>query len=70
MTLAQIKSAIAEGKKVYWSNEGSQVILDSKGQYLIKCAWNGHCVGLTWADGVTMNGREDQFFILEQGRVI
>ena len=34
------------------------MIKDSVGQYLIRCNLNGSCIGLTWLDGVTMNGDE------------
>ena len=61
MTLDEIKQAIRDGKKVYWSKESYEVIRDSIGQYLI-CHENGNIIGLTWRDGVTLNGREDQFF--------
>jgi hypothetical protein len=62
MTLEQIKQAIADGKKVYWSNEAYEVIQDSIGQYLIHCLLNNHYIGLTWQDGITMNGKEQDFF--------
>lgn len=68
MDAEQIKAAINAGKKVYWSNEGYEVIKDSIGQFLIKCTHNGHCIGLTWADGKTLNGQPEHFFILENGR--
>lgn len=61
MTVSEIKKAIEEGKKVFWCNELYKVIKDTKGQYLIKC--NDHCIGLTYNDGVTLNGKEEQFFI-------
>lgn len=63
MTLAEIKQAIAEGKKVHWAHEGYEVILDKLGQYHIVCILNQYCIGLTWMDGVTMNGKEEDFFI-------
>jgi len=63
MTLSEIKTAIAEGKKVYWGNEGYEVILDGIGQYLIYCEDTQYCIGLTHMDGVTMNGKEEDFFI-------
>jgi len=63
MTLPEIKRAIAEGERVYWSTDLYEVILDSIGQYLIVCKLNNHTIGLTWMDGVTMNGEEDEFFI-------
>ncbi len=65
MNLQEIKDAIAAGKRVCWSNHGYDVILDNVGQYLIKCSFNNHCIGLTHLDGVTMNGEPDEFFIAE-----
>lgn len=63
MNLEQIKAAIEAGKKVFWSNEGYEVIKDSIGQYLIRCIWNDHCIGLTWRDGKTLNGKPEEFFV-------
>jgi len=65
MTLAQIKMAIAKGQKVYWSNYSYEVVKDNLSKYLIRCKGNNHCVGLTWLDGVTMNGDESDFFTEE-----
>lgn len=62
MTLSEIKQAIANGLSVCWDNTSYKVVLDSKGQYLIKHA-GGHCIGLTWLDNVTLNGKESEFFI-------
>lgn len=64
MNLEQIKQAIAEGKKVYWASALYEVTKDSRGQYHIKCKSNGHCIGLTWADGTTLNGKESDFFTI------
>jgi hypothetical protein len=63
MTLEQIKGAIALGLSVKWANDGYDVIQDSIGQYLIKCRHNGHCIGLTHSNGVTLNGDEAQFYV-------
>lgn len=63
MTLDEIKKAIDAGQKVYWCNRGYQVIKDSIGQYLIKCFHNGHCIGLTWRDEVTLNGQPEDYFV-------
>ena len=63
MTLQEIKTAINEGKQVFWKSVGYQVIKDSINQYLIKCNYNDYCIGLTWKDAVTMNGEEEDFFI-------
>lgn len=62
MTLTEIKQAIAEGKKVYWSNLSYEVV-KGKEDYLIKCL-NGSAIGLTWADGTTLNGKEEDFFMV------
>ena len=61
MTLEEIKSAIENGRKVYFKNERYEVIKDSIGQYLITCG-GGSAIGLTWQDGVTMNGMERDFY--------
>lgn len=62
MTLQEIKDAIAAGKTVHWSNDIYKVICDRNGEYLIKCIVNNNCIGLTWRDGVTMNGKPKDFF--------
>lgn len=64
MTLEEIKQAISNGKKVYWSNTTYQVVKDSKDQYLIKHI-GGSCVGLTWQDGITLNAKEGDFFTID-----
>jgi hypothetical protein len=64
MTLQEIKQAIEDGKKVFWSNLAYEVIKDRIGQYLIKCHINNSYVGLTHADGITLSEREDGFFAL------
>lgn len=62
MTAQQIKQAVDKGSTVYWSNPAYQVIKDRNNEYLIKCTLNNHCIGLTWADGVTLNGKEEEFY--------
>lgn len=61
MTLDEIKNALKKRLTVYWSNEAYMVYQDKLGQYLIKHL-NGSCIGLTHADGVTLNGDECDFF--------
>lgn len=63
MSLTEIKAAIEAGKTVHWANEGYIVIKDKIGQLLIKCSSNGSCIGLTHRDGVTLNGKPEEFFI-------
>lgn len=65
MTLSEIKTAVESGKIVHWSSTYYTVIKDKIGQWLIKCD-NGHCIGLTWTDEVTMNGKEEDFFIVPE----
>jgi hypothetical protein len=67
MTLTQIKEAIAAGKTVCWANDGYTVI---KGKFDYLIGWNvggrgANYIGLTHTDGITLNGREDQFYIKE-----
>lgn len=63
MKLDEIKSAIAAGSRVYWQNSSYEVIFDAKGTDLyIKCAHTGHCIKLVQSDGVTLNGREADFY--------
>ena len=67
MTLEKIKKALADGKAVYWTHKGYEVIRDSVGQYLIVYRRGGkgeNCIGLTWTDGVTLNGKEEEFFYI------
>lgn len=64
MTLKEIKQAIAEGETVCWAIPSYRVIRDNIGQFLIICLLNGHCIGLTWRDHITLNGKEHDFFIL------
>ena len=63
MKLDEIKAAVRAGKTVHWSNDGYVVTEDRLGQWHIVFTSTGHAIGLTWLDGVTMNGREDQFYI-------
>jgi len=62
MKLSEIKQAIKDGKKVFWASNSYEVIKDNIGQYLIKCILNDSCIGLTWQDGKTLNGKENEFY--------
>ena len=70
MTLEEIKRAVEAGKTVHWFNDAYRVIRDSLGQWFI-CFEHGDgnrcglCIGLTWLDGVTLNGKPDDFFVAE-----
>jgi hypothetical protein len=63
MTLSEIKNAVDAGLTVHWSNGLYRVLKDKVGQYLILCDQNDYCIGLTWKDGVTLNGKESDFYI-------
>ena len=63
MTLDEIKEAVQAGKTVHWASDAYEVVCDNIGQWFIHCTLNDSYVGLTHTDGVTMNGREDQFYI-------
>ena len=66
MNLEEIKSAVRSGRTVYWSNPSYEVkkynFKDGTEQWFVRCV-NGHCIGLTWADGVTLNGEEKDFYV-------
>jgi hypothetical protein len=64
MTLAEILRAVEEGLPVHWQSPGYLVERAHRdGKCVIKCLFTGHCIGLTWADGMTLNGREEDFFV-------
>jgi hypothetical protein len=63
MTLDEIKASVAFGLRVWWKSNIYRVIKDDIGQWLIKCTINDYCIGLTWVDGVTMNGKPEDFYI-------
>lgn len=64
MNIAQITNAVTSGTPVYWSSTNYKIIKDSKGQFLIECQSNGHCIGLTYLDGKTLNGKESDFYTI------
>jgi hypothetical protein len=75
VNLAEIKASVEGGHTVHWASKAYRVIKDNLGQWFIKCDMNAYCIGLTWRDGpskslrdgVTMNGREEQFFLSDKG---
>ena len=69
MNLEQIKKAIEMGERVYWEHTGYEVLKDSVNKYFIK-HYDGHIIGLVWDDGVTINGKEDDFFIWYEREVV
>ena len=67
MNLEEIKRAVDNGLSVCWSNTNYDVLKNNKGWYYVKCNRNNSINGLTWRDGVTMNGKECDFFINGEG---
>jgi hypothetical protein len=67
MTLDEIKAAVRAGKTVHWANKGYVVVrhVRKSGEEAWSLVFepNGHGIGLTHADGVTMNGEQEKFFI-------
>jgi hypothetical protein len=63
MTLNEIKYAVEKGKSVHWVNDGYSVIKDKYGQFLVIFERNQSAIGLTWRDGVTLNGKESDFYL-------
>lgn len=63
MTLQEIKNAVESGQVVKWSNDSYDVVKDGLDQWFIVCRFNDYAIGLTWRDGVTLNGKEEQFYI-------
>lgn len=63
MRLDEIKQAIDEGKRVFMENRNYEVIRKESGKYYILSHSTGFMIGLTMADGVTMNEEESRFFI-------
>lgn len=65
MNLKEIKTAVRNGEKVYYQSALYEVILShfksGEENWLIKSS-NGHAIGLTWADDITLNGKEAYFF--------
>ena len=63
MTLEEIKAATLANKIVHWQSSAYTVEIDNVGQWLIYCSHNGNCIGLTWRDGVTLNGEPEHFYL-------
>jgi hypothetical protein len=62
MNLQEIKKAVDEGLTVNWRSE-NYVVEKIGTTYNIVCNSNNHVWGLTWKDGITMNEKENDFFI-------
>ena len=55
-TADEIKQAVKAGHTVYCQTKGYTVTNPVGEQWLICFTYNDYCIGLTWRDGVTLNG--------------
>jgi|TARA_R100000081_G_scaffold90923_2_gene67340 hypothetical protein len=62
MNLEQIKKALEKGLKVYWENDGYEVLKDKLGRYLVVFRHNGYTVGLTDLNG-NLQGNPNKFYV-------
>ena len=65
MTVEEIKENVDNGKTVHWASDAYSVVINKGGDYDILCRINDHRIGLTWRDGITLNGKEEDFYIGE-----
>jgi len=65
MKLKEIKAFVNYGFPVYWKSKIYE-IKEYKGEYYIHCLKNDSIIGLTWEDGITLNGEEGDFFTSRQ----
>jgi len=64
MTLQEIKDAVLSGKTVHWASTAYAVKYSERADdFNIVYTPDGNCIGLTWRDGVTMNGKPEEFFL-------
>ena len=68
MSLSEIKTAVDQGQIVHWRNEAYRVIKDARSEYHIAymCGTKAeNFIGLTHSDGVTLNGQESEFYLVD-----
>ena len=63
MNLEQIKKALEKGLKVYWENDGYEVLKDKLGRYLVVFKHNGYTVGLTDLNR-NLQGNPNKFYVM------
>lgn len=66
MSLEEIKAHVKAGETVYHQSQAYEVRCWSsksgEDRFVILCTLNNHAIGLTWLDGVTVNGALEDFF--------
>jgi len=61
MNFDDIKNAAKQGLTIFWGNSNYQVIVDSLGQYFIKCKLNDHLISLS--DSEFEEFKQSDFYI-------
>ncbi|WP_051048360.1 hypothetical protein [Thioalkalivibrio sp. HL-Eb18] len=62
-TAREIMEAVDRGERVYWHSLQYPVHKDRLGQYYIGKGQG--MIGLTWADGETLNAEAEEFFVVD-----
>lgn len=65
MNIDEIINAVRAGKLVRWKSDIYKVIQDRNKKYLIYCALNDACIGLTNEARTELNGNNEDFFIVK-----
>lgn len=60
MTVQEIKKVVDNGQTVFYRSHAYRVVKYGE-RYLIEHT-RGNTIGLTWRDGITLNGNENDFY--------
>ena len=63
MTVDEIKQAVDAGQTVHWATGAYEVKKDRANGYYILCTVNQNVIGLTHRDEITLNGKEEDFYV-------
>jgi hypothetical protein len=63
VTLGEIIGAVNDGRTVYWASKLYRVVRAKSGTTFLICGPGNYSIGLTHADGTTLNGKEEDFFV-------
>lgn len=64
----EIRDAVDRGCRVFWKTLRYPVHRDGSGQYFI--GEGPGMIALTWSDGVTLNGKPEDFFVLSEAEYL
>ncbi len=70
MTLAEIKEAVNKNIEVYYKSSNYVITRSGDEYYIMSLGGDEHTIGLTWMDGITMNGKEEDFFTMRSSEEI